>query len=184
MNPIAASETIERKIYLLRGQKVMLDSDLAALYGIEVKQLKRQVKRNIDRFPSDFMFQLTKEEHDSLRCHFGTLKRGAHSKYQSCVFTEQGVAMLSSVLNSKQAVHVNIQIMRAFVKLREMIVSHKDLAQRLDELESKYDAQFRVVFDAIRNLMVPPDEDNRKIGFLAKESWARYYKTPMPKTII
>ena len=159
------AEIIERKIYLIRSQKIMLDSDLAELYGVEVKQLKRQVRRNSDRFPTDFMFQLSKEEYDSLRRHFGTLKRGEHSKYLPYVFTEQGVAMLSSVLTSKRAVHVNIAIMRAFVKLREMIASHKDLAARLDDLENKYDAQFKVVFDAIRELMTPPEKPKRKIGF-------------------
>jgi phage regulator Rha-like protein len=174
MKPIVTAETIESKIYLIRGQKVLLDSDLAELYGVEVKQLKRQVKRNIDRFPADFMFQLSQNDYDSLRRHFGTLKRGEHSKYLPYVFTEQGVAMLSSVINSKKAVQVNIQIMRAFVKLREMIASHKDLAKKLEELEMKYDAQFRVVFDAIRGLMLPPEEDKRKIGFLAREGRAVY----------
>jgi len=174
MKPVIESEMMERKIFLIRGQKVMLDSDLAGLYGVEVKQLKRQVRRNIDRFPEDFMFQLSQEDYDSLRRHFGTLKRGAHSKYLPYVFTEQGVSMLSSVLNSKKAVQVNIQIMRAFVKLREMIATNKDLAKKLEELEMKYDAQFRVVFDAIRELMVPPEEDKRKIGFLTKESQATY----------
>ena len=174
MKSIVTGASIESKIFLIHGQKVMLDSDLAELYGVEVKQLKRQVRRNIDRFPADFMFQLSQEDHDSLRRHFGTLKRGEHSKYLPYVFTEQGVAMLSSVLNSKKAVQVNIQIMRAFVKLREMITTNKDLAKKLEELEMKYDSQFRVVFDAIRKLMVPPDEDKRKIGFLAKESRATY----------
>ena len=174
MKSIVTGASIESKIFLIHGQKVMLDSDLAELYGVEVKQLKRQVRRNIDRFPADFMFQLSQEDHDSLRRHFGTLKRGEHSKYLPYVFTEQGVAMLSSVLNSKKAVQVNIQIMRAFVKLREMIATNKDLAKKLEELEMKYDSQFRVVFDAIRKLMVPPDEDKRKIGFLAKESRATY----------
>lgn len=173
MKAIVTAEAIERKIYLVRGQKVMLDRDLAQLYGVEVKQLKRQVRRNLDRFPADFMFQLSKDEYDSLRCHFSTLKRGEHSKYLSYVFTEQGVAMLSSVLNSKRAVQVNIQIMRAFVKFREMIASNKELARRLDELEKKYDVQFAVVFDAIRELMIPPDEGKRKIGFV-REARARY----------
>lgn len=165
MTGIVPIEVIERKIYLIRGQKVMLDSDLAELYGVEVKQLKRQVRRNIDRFPADFMFQLLKEEYKSLRRHFGTLKRGEHSKYLPYVFTEQGIAMLSSVLNSERAIKVNIEIMRAFVKLREMIASHKDLAKRLDELEKKYDSQFKVVFDAIRQLMSPSETKHRKIGF-------------------
>ena len=138
---------------------------LAELYGVEVKHLKRQVRRNIDRFPVDFMIQLSKEEYESLRRHFGTLKRGEHSKYFPYAFTEQGVAMLSSVLNSERAIEVNIAIMRAFVKLREMIASHKDLAKRLDDLEKKYNAQFKVVFDAIRQLMIPPEPKKRKIGF-------------------
>ncbi len=158
-------EMIERKILLIRGEKVMLDADLAELYGVEVKQLKRQVRRNIGRFPADFMIQLSKEEYEFLRRHFGTLKRGEHSKYLPYAFTEQGVAMLSSVLNSDRAVKVNIEIMRAFVKLREMLASNKELAKRLDELENKYDSQFKVVFDAIRQLMIPPETKKRKIGF-------------------
>src|SRR4030066_2034324 len=131
---------IERKIYLIRGDKVLLDGDLAELYGVEVKHLKRQVRRNIDRFPEDFMIELSKEEYESLRRHFGTLKRGEHSKYLSYAFTEQGVAMLSSVLRSKQAVQVNIAIMRAFVKLRELLSTNKELARKLETLEKKYDA--------------------------------------------
>jgi hypothetical protein len=165
METIVPTEVIEQKILVIRGQKVMLDTDLAQLYQVEVKHLKRQVKRNIDRFPDDFMFELIQEEYQSLRRQFGTLKRGEHSKYPPYAFTEQGVAMLSSVLGSKQAVQVNIMIMRTFVKLREMIASHKDLAKKLDELEKKYDEQFQVVFEAIRQLMAPPENTNRKIGF-------------------
>ena len=152
----------------------MLDSDLADLYEVEVKQLKRQVRRNIDRFPADFTFELSKQEYESLKRHFGTLKRGEHSKYLPYAFTEQGVAMLSSVLRSKRAVRVNIEIMRAFVRLREMLATHKDLARKLDTLEKKYDAQFRVVFDAIRQLMAPPEPKKRKIGFLVEERAVRY----------
>jgi len=174
MNALIAVEVIERKILLIRGQKVMLDSDLSELYGIEVKHLKRQVRRNLDRFPGDFMIQLSKEEYESLRRHFGALKRGGHSKYLPYAFTEQGVAMLSSVLNSKRAVHVNIAIMRAFVKLREMLVTHKDLARKIEEMEKKYDSQFKVVFDAIRQLMTPPETKKRKSGFEIRESRARY----------
>lgn len=159
------TERIERSILLLRGQKVMLDSDLAELYGVETKVLNRAVKRNIGRFPEDFMFQLTKEEYDSLRFQFGTLKRGQHPKYLPHVFTQEGVAMLSSVLSSEKAIEVNILIMRAFVKLREMIASNKGLAKRLDELEKKYDTQFKIVFDAIRQLMTPPEPKKKKIGF-------------------
>jgi len=165
MKELMPVEIIERKIYLIRGHKVLLDSDLAELYGVEVKQLKRQVRRNIKRFPEDFMFQLQKEEYESLRSHFGTLKRGEHAKYFPYAFTEQGVAMLSSVLNSDRAIEVNIQIMRAFVKLREMLSTHKDLARKLADMEKKYDTQFKVVFDAIRQLMSPTVPKKGKIGF-------------------
>ncbi len=165
MKELIPVEIIERKIYLIRGHKVLLDSDLAELYGVEVKQLKRQVRRNIKRFPEDFMFQLQKEEYESLRSHFGTLKRGEHAKYFPYAFTEQGVAMLSSVLNSDRAIEVNIQIMRAFVKLREMLSTHKDLARKLADMEKKYDTQFKVVFDAIRQLMSPTVPKKGKIGF-------------------
>ena len=167
-------ERIERSVLLLRGQKVMLDSDLAELYGVETKNLVRAVKRNLKRFPSDFMFQLTKEELDNLRFHFGTSSQWGGRRYLPYVFTEQGVAMLSSVLNSERAVKVNIEIMRAFVKLREMIASHKGLAKRLDELEKKYDAQFKIVFDAIRQLMATPEPREKKIGFRVREKIARY----------
>ena len=141
----------------------MLDADLAGLYGVEVKQLKRQVRRNIGRFPADFMIQLSKEEYESLRRHFGALKRGEHSKYMPYAFTEQGVAMLSCVLNSERAVKVNIEIMRAFVRLRQMLASNAELACKLDALEKKYDMQFKVVFDAIRQLMTPPETKKKKI---------------------
>jgi phage regulator Rha-like protein len=164
-----APEIIERRILLIRGQKVMLDAHLAELYGVETKVLKRAVRRNKDRFPGDFMFQLTKEEQDILRSQFGTLRWGEHAKYLPYVFTEQGVAMLSSVLSSKRAVQVNIEIMRAFVRLREILSTHKDLARKLEELEKKYDEQFRVVFEAIRQLMIPPDPPKRRIGFGVEE---------------
>lgn len=167
MNGLVPVEIIEKKILLIRGEKVMLDSDLAGLYEVSVKVLNQAVKRNTGRFPEDFMFQLTKEENESLRSQFVTLKkgRGEHRKYLPYVFTEQGVAMLSSVLNSERAINVNIVIMRAFVKLREMLSSHKGLARKLNEMEKKYDAQFKVVFDAIRELMIPPPKPGRKIGF-------------------
>ncbi|MBE0427399.1 MAG: ORF6N domain-containing protein [Nitrospirae bacterium] len=164
MKALIRVELIERKILLIRGEKVMLDSDLAELYGVEVKHLKRQVRRNIDRFPADFMIQLVKEEYESLRRHSGTLKRGEHSKYLPYAFTEQGVAMLSSILDSERAVKVNIEIMRAFVRLRQMLASNAELSRKLDALEKKYDAQFKVVFDAIRELMKPPEKPKRKIG--------------------
>ena len=164
------AEVIEKKILFVRGQKVMLDSDLAVLYGVETKVLIQAVKRNINRFPDDFMFQLTKEEFESLRSQFVTSKeaRGGR-RYMPYVFTEHGVAMLSSVLNSDRAIEVNIAIMRAFVKLREMLSSNKELARKLEEMEQKYDEQFRVVFDAIRALMAQPDKPKEKIGFKGKE---------------
>ncbi len=143
----------------------MLDMDLAELYGVDVKQLKRQVRRNRERFPDDFCFQLSMEEQHALRSQFGALKRGRHSKYRSYAFTEQGVAMLSGVLRSRRAVQVNVAIMRAFVRLRAIIGSSKVLACRLAELEKKYDTQFRVVFDAIRVLMEEPKPKSRRIGF-------------------
>lgn len=161
-------ERIKGSILLVRGQKVLLDSDLASLYGVTTKRLNEQVRRNRDRFPPDFMIQLNKEESEALRSHFATLNggRGKHRKYLPFVFTEQGVAMLSSVLKSKRAAQVNIAIMRAFVQLREMLASHKDLAKKLEELETKYDSQFRAVFDAIRQLMAPPPSPpKRRIGF-------------------
>jgi phage regulator Rha-like protein len=156
---------IEKKILFLRSEKVMLDSDLAELYGVQTKELNRAVKRNLDRFPQDFMFQLSPDEINGLRFHFGTSKGRGGRRYLPYVFTEQGVAMLSSVLKSKRAVQVNIEIMRAFVRLREMIASNKELASRLNELEKKYDRQFKAVFDAIRELMAPTKTTVRRIGF-------------------
>ena len=163
-------ERIARAIVLIHGQKVMLDADLAELYGVETKALNRAVKRNIGRFPGDFMLQLTREEAERLRYQIGTLKtgRGRHRKYRPYAFTEQGVAMLSSVLHSERAVRVNIEIMRAFVQLRQMLSSHADLAHKLAALERKYDAQFKVVFDAIRELMAPPEPPRKRpIGFVS-----------------
>ena len=161
-------ELIERRIYLIRGLKVMLDRDLADLYQVETSYLNRQVKRNSNRFPGDFMFQLNDEETESLRCQFGISKppgRGGR-RYLPYAFTQEGVAMLSSVLRSERAGLVNVAIMRAFVRLREILMSNKDLANRLDSLEKKYDSRFRVVFDAIRKLMEPPSDPNRRhIGF-------------------
>ena len=161
-------ERITQAILLIRGHKVMLDEALATLYEVEIKVLNQAVKRNADRFPADFMFQLTAEETALLRSQFVTLKTGTgrHRKYRPYAFTEQGVAMLSSVLRSERAVRVNIEIMRAFVQLRQMLSSHADLARKLEALEAKYDAQFKVVFDAIRELMTPPDPPGkRRIGF-------------------
>jgi phage regulator Rha-like protein len=174
MTTVAPIESIVSKIYFIRSEKVILDLDLAELYGVETKQLKRAVRRNIDRFPSDFMFELTKEEYNSLRYQIGTLKRGEHSKYLPMAFTEQGVAMLSSVLKSKSAIKVNIAIMRAFVELRKMISSHADLKRKLVALEKKYDQQFKIVFEAIRALMSPPEKPRKRIGFEVKEPRAGY----------
>jgi hypothetical protein len=162
---VIPGERIERAILLIRGQKVMLDADLAELYGVATKVLNRAVRRNLSRFPQDFMFELTRKEAENLRIHFGTSSRWGGRRYNPLAFTEQGVAMLSSVLRSRRAVQVNIAIMRAFVKLREMLASHRDLARRLEEMEKKYDAQFRVVFDAIRELMRPPEKPRGRIGF-------------------
>ncbi len=164
-------EIIQNKIFLIRGQKVMLDKDLAQLYQVATKRFNEQVKRNIKRFPEDFMFQLTQEEFDNLRSQFATSSWGGR-RYLPYVFTDYGVAMLSSVLNSDRAIDVNIQIMRVFTKLRELMLSHKDLARKIEELEKKYDKQFVVVFEAIRKLMtapvVPPSDDYKrtKIGFI------------------
>jgi len=169
-------ERIERAILVLRGQKLMLDADLATMYGVETKALVRAVKRNEERFPRDFMFQLSQEEFDNLRSHFGTSSSWGGRRYPPYAFTEQGVAMLSSVLKSPRAVQVNIEIMRTFVRLRKMLASNADLAKKLDALEKKYDEQFRVVFDAIRALMKPPKKPGRRIGFEIKEAGAKYGK--------
>jgi phage regulator Rha-like protein len=146
----------------------MLDATLAELYGVTTGALNQAIKRNAERFPEDFMFRLTGKEADSLRSQFVILKktgRGKHRKYLPFAFTEQGVAMLSGVLNSPRAIQVNIAIMRAFVRMRQILVSHEELARKVDVLEKKYDAQFRVVFDAIRALMEPPKQPRRRIGF-------------------
>jgi len=173
MAKLVPAERIERRILVVRDQKVMLDTDLAALYGVPTKVLNQAVKRNLLRFPADFMFQLAQEEHDTLRSQSVTLKhgRGRHRKYLPYVFTEQGVAMLSSVLRSRCAVLVNIEIMRAFVRLRAMAGSIAELRRRVDALEKKYDTQSRVVFDAIRALMEPPPIGRKRpIGFRV-DSW-------------
>ncbi len=143
----------------------MLDRDLAMLYGVTTGNLNKAVKRNINRFPKDFMFQLTREEYNSLRFQIGILKRGKHSKYFSYAFTENGVAMLSSILNSERAIIVNIQIMRTFTKIREMLATHKVLRQKIEEMEKKYDYQFKTVFDAIKQLIEPPLKTRKRIGF-------------------
>jgi len=162
-------ETVESKILFLRNEKIMLDSDLALLYNVETKQLKRAVNRNLERFPDDFMFKLTGEEYKVLRCRFGTLKRGRHTKYLPYAFSEQGIAMLSSVLNSKRAILVNIQIIRTFTKLRKLLLSNEDLKRKVISMEKQYDHQFKIVFDAIRQLLTPPEKPKRRIGFHAHE---------------
>jgi len=176
MKSIVPLEVIEQKILLVKGRKVMLDGDLATLYGVTTKRLNEQVRRNLKRFPQDFMYQLSDEEFESLRSHFATLKtgRGKHRKYLPHVFTEQGIAMLSTVLNSERAIEVNIQIMRTFVKLREMMLSHKDLARKLNDLEKKYDGQFQIVFGAIRQLIEVEERPKRKIGFSTRERQQAY----------
>ena len=158
-------DRIEKIILLLRRQKVMLDADLAGLYGVETRVLVQAVKRNLERFPEDFMFQLSREEYDNLRSQSVTSSDWGGRRYPPYAFTEQGVAMLSSVLRSRRAVQVNIEIMRAFIRLRQMLASHAELARKLDALEKKYDAQFKDVFEAIRQLMAPPEPKRRAIGF-------------------
>jgi hypothetical protein len=158
-------EQIERSILLIRGEKVILDADLAALYGVATKVLVQAVKRHQERFPADFMFQLSRVEFDHLRSQSVTSSQWGGRRYPPYGFTEQGVAMLSSVLNSPRAIQVNIEIMRAFIRLRRMMASHAELARKLENLEKKYDVQFKVVFDAIRKLMAPPDSKRRRIGF-------------------
>ena len=156
---------IEKAILLIRGQKVMLDADLAELYDVETKVLVQAVKRNLERFPEDFMFQLSQEEFAILRSQIVTSSDWGGRRYRPYAFTEQGVAMLSSVLRSRRAIQVNIEIMRAFIRLRQMLASHVELARKLDALEKKYDAQFKQVFEAIRQLMAPPERKRRPIGF-------------------
>jgi hypothetical protein len=174
MKALVPIEVIEKKILFIGGQKMMLDSDLAALYGVTTKRLNEQVRRNLKRFPPDFMYQLSREEFESLKSHFATSSSWGGRRTRPYAFTEQGIAMLSSVLNSDRAIEVNIQIMRAFVKLREMMLSHKDLTRKLAELEKKYDGQFQIVFEAIQQLIEVEEKPKRKIGFLAKEQHAVY----------
>jgi len=171
-NSVLSSERFQDRIFLIRGYRVMLSPHLAELYGVENKVLLQAVKRNTDRFPADFMFQLVNHEFNALRSQIVTLKtgdvtskRGQHPKYLPYAFTEQGVAMLSSVLRSPQAVKVNIEIMRTFVRLRQLLSSNDELARKLDAMEDKYDIQFKIVFDAIREMMKPPEGGKRPIGF-------------------
>lgn len=168
------TERIERSILLIRGQKVLLDSDLAELYGVTTKVLNQSVSRNRDRFPADFMFRLSAREKSEVVTNCDHLAKLKYSPTRPYVFTEQGVAMLSSVLRSPRAVQVNVEIMRAFVRLRQIFSTHADLAKKLDELEQKYDEQFKVVFDALRELMSPPERKKRPpIGFHTEERLRR-----------
>ena len=181
-----AVQQLEQSIHLIRGHKVLLDKDLAPLYGVTTSNFNKAVRRNSDRFPRDFMFQLTREEAERLRFQFGILKRGHHFKYMPYVFTEQGVAMLSSVLNSPRAIQVNIAIMRVFVRLRETLSLHKELAHKLADLERKiegHDEHIRTLFDAIRQLMSPADptadsnsaaDKEKEMGFHVREEQAPY----------
>jgi hypothetical protein len=163
---LVSEEQIDQAILMIRGHKVILASILAGLYCVETKVLIQAVKRNKDRFPPDFMFQLSKKEFEILRSQTVTSSWGGR-RYPPYAFTEQGVAMLSSVLRSSRAIQVNIEIMRSFVRLRQMLATHRDLARKLDELEQKYDEQFSIVFDAIRQLMTPPTREMKKSGFEA-----------------
>jgi len=169
MKEIIPHEVIERKIFIIRGQKVMLSPILAELYGVETRALIQAVKRNADRFPEDFMFQLTDEEYKNLKSQIVISSWGGSRRAYPYAFTEQGVSMLSSVLNSKRAIQVNIAIIRTFVRLKQMLLTHKDLAQKLSELErrmEKHDEHIHTIFQAIRQLMnQPPEPSKRKIGF-------------------
>ena len=160
------TERITNKIYFIRDHRVMLDRDLAELYDVDTAQLKRAVRRNIDRFPNDFMFVLSNKELENWRCQFGTsnsIKMGL--RHPPMAFTEQGVAMLSTVLNSKRAIQVNIQLMRTFTRLREMLAGHKDLQKKIEAMEEKYDRQFKMVFEAIKQLLADDEKPKRTIGF-------------------
>jgi len=159
-------EIIINKIYVIRGQKVMLDSDLAALYNVETKQLKRQVRRNMYRFPLSFMFELTKEENEELRSQIGTLKQGAHSKYPPFVFTEHGILMLSSVLNSELAIKMSVQIIETFVQLRKLANNYEEIMKKINQMESQNKGQFSEIYQILQQLLEKPAEQPRqKIGY-------------------
>ena len=163
---IIPSENIVNKIYEFRDQKVMLDKDLAELYGVETRRLKEQVRRNINRFPESFMFELSKEEHESLRSQFATLKRGRHSKYPPFVFTEHGILMLSSVLNSEIAIKMSVQIIETFVQLRKIANNYDEIMSKIKQMESQYNNQFGEIYEALQQLLSKPKEQSRtKIGY-------------------
>ncbi len=168
MTGIVSIDQIEQRIYLIRDVKVILDRDLADLYEVETKVLKRQVRRNIERFPQDFMFELSENEFDNLRCQNGTSSWGG-TRFMPMVFTEQGVAMLSSVLNSTRAIQVNIQIMRVFATMRSMVNSHNDLKRKIETMERNYDEQFKIVFEAIKRLLQDEEKPVKQIGFKLKK---------------
>lgn len=188
-------EVVEKRIIVLRGSKVILSNDLARLYDVEHRVLMQAVKRNMDRFPSDFMFQLSRNELEAIKTQGqftkeittatgeagGNSQRGKHMKYLPFAFTEQGVAMLSSVLRSKRAIQVNIEIMRTFVNLQRMMVSYSEISQKIEKMEKKYDAQFRIVFDAIRQLMAPPHPRKNQVGFHAELVTPARKKSPARK---
>lgn len=161
---IIPQEIIQSKIFFIRGKKVILDKDLAKLYGVKTEQLTRQVRRNMDKFPEDFLLQLSDEEFKNLIRHFGRSSWGGTRKLPFA-FTEHRILMLSSVLNSKRAVQVNIQIMRTFTRLREMLAGHVELRRKVEEMEKKYNYQFKVVFDAIKKILEPPEKPKNPIGF-------------------
>lgn len=165
MGTLVPIERIDRSILVVRGHKVMLDADLADLYGVTTKRLNEQVKRNRERFPADFMFRLTAKEKAEVVANCDHLQRLKFSPTLPSAFTEHGALMLASVLNSAVAVQTSIQIVRVFIRMREVVMSHRELARRLDALEKKYDAKFKVVFDAIRKLMEPTDKPKQRIGF-------------------
>jgi hypothetical protein len=167
---IIPSEIIEKRIFLIRGKKVMLDKDLASLYGITTGNFNKAVKRNNNRFPHEFMFRLSKVEYDSLRFQFGILEKGQHSKYLPYAFTEYGVAMLSSILGSERAIQVNIQIIKTFVRMREMVISNRILRLKIEVMERKYDGKFKIIFEAIRRLIEKDRIEPMKIiGFRDKK---------------
>jgi hypothetical protein len=173
MKSLVALEAVEKKILLIRGQRVILDVDLAALYGVTTKAFNQAVKRNIDRFPRDFLLQLTTDEALTIRSQFVTASK-RNIRYLPYAFTEHGIIMAASVLNSQRAIDASVYVVRAFVKLREMISTHKDLARKLSELEKKYDGQFQIVFEAIRQIIEVEEKPKRKIGFIAREQKAVY----------
>lgn len=167
MTTLVPLEHVEQKILIIRGHKVMLDADLAALYGVQTKRLNEQVKRNYERFPEDFMFELTQEEATELVAICDRFKNLKHSTVLPKAFTEHGAIMLANVIKSPRAIQVSIQVVRAFIKLRQILISHKDLAEKLDKMEKTYDHNFQIVFQHLRQLMTPPPVPPRKrIGFL------------------